>query len=44
LSTGQDATVLGTELGEHADGLVDRSRDVTNERCGLHESQFLRNG
>jgi hypothetical protein len=27
---------------KHADGLVDRFRDVTNERRGLHEWQFLR--
>ena len=38
----QDASVFGAELGEHADGLVDRFRDVTNERRGLHEWQFLR--
>ena len=42
LSARQDASVFGAELGEHADGLVDRFRNVTNERRGLHEWQFLR--
>ena len=34
--------VFGAELGEHANGLVNRFRNVTNERRGLHEWQFLR--
>ena len=36
LSAREDATVLRTEFGEHVGGFLDRSRNVTNERRGLH--------
>ncbi len=39
LTAGQNAAVLWAELGQHPDRLIDRSRDVTNERRGLHEPQ-----
>jgi hypothetical protein len=42
LSAGQNAPVLGAELSEHTDRLIDRYRDVTNERRGLHEPNILR--
>ena len=42
LSARENATVLRAELGEHGDGFRDRSRNVTNERRGLHRQNFLR--
>ena len=42
LSARENATVLRAELGEHGGGFRDRSRNVTNERRGLHRQNFLR--
>src|SRR5439155_14212321 len=41
LSAREYAPVLRTKLGEHRHSLIDRSGDVTNERCGLHQSDFV---
>ena len=36
LSAREDLTVLRTEFGEYVSGFLDRSWNVTDERCGLH--------